>query len=259
MAKEKENDVADLGVEETDSDFYVDEEGFIVDSSVDEDEELEEEEQTEIEETEAEETEETGTEQTEKKKTPPKRKPTPAELKVIALKKENQELKKKLQEDANKQAKESLVAQYVERGHDEETAKRYAEQDIENKLIKEQLAVLKFERDNADVFAMYPEARERSQEIMEKAQAADLTAEQICRALFGDPKPDYEERAIRAAAGEYSRSVYAGATSSAERAALASIEKTLTKEERLFKRRLEQLFNEGKPISMEEFNKYRKE
>lgn len=184
-----------------------------------------------------------------KKASKGKKKLSPAEIKLIALKKENQELRRKMRDTQDKKKAASLAKKYVDEGYDEDTARRYATQDIEQDALKQEVDLLRFERKNASVFAKYPEALDDIEDIMQKAQAANMTAEQVCTALYG--RPTYDQNAIRAAKGESIYQTDNRGSSSAVRSA-ATDRSNVTKEERKLVRQIERRFNNGQPLPKEE-------
>lgn len=186
-----------------------------------------------------------------------KKKLSPAEIKLIALDKENRRLKKAMKEKSEAKQSSDLVKDYIAQGFDEETAKRYATQDIQTQRLQNEVELLRFERSNAKVFEKYPQAAENTDIIMQKAKAAGMSAEEICRGLYGSPSLEREDRALRAARGESTRSVEPARTG-AERVAQADNNKGLSASELAFKRELERRFNGGKAMPVEEFRKYRK-
>ena len=236
-------------MEDFDDDIQVDEDGnFIIDDDEPDENEEEDIEESDDEDIEADEEIESEPEQVKSAKA--KKKLSPAEIKLVALKKENQELKRKMREKQEKKEADNLVAKYVDQGYDEDTAKRYASQDVETNKIKQEVELLRFERENAKVFERYPQAAEQAEEILEKSKLSGLTVEQVCRAMFTRDMPDYEKRALKAAKGESVREVNsktAGGTQYAE-----DIRDTLTREDRAYIRAVEKAINRGKPLSKEE-------
>ncbi len=179
-----------------------------------------------------------------------KRELSPAEIKLVALKKENKALREKMRENQDKRKAETLAKKYVDEGYDEDTARRYANQDIDSDKLRREVALLRFENKNADVFERYPEALEDIDEIMHKAQAADMTAEQVCMALYG--RPTYDQNALRAARGE---SIYDSGGNRGSGSALRSAgteRDGVSRKEQSMIRQMERLFNNGKPLSKEE-------
>lgn len=244
-------DGMDVGDEDFDDGIEVDDEGnFIVtEDEPDEDEEdIEEDSEAEEEDIEDEEDESEPVKQVESAKA--KKKLSPAEVKLVALKKENQELKRKMREKQERKEAESLAEKYVNQGYDEDTAKRYATQDLETSKLKQEIELLRFERENAQVFERYPQAVENTQEIFEKSKASGLTVEQVCRALYTREMPDYEKKALKAARGESVRTVKektGGATQT-----VVDARESLTREDRAYIRAVEKAINKGKPLSKEE-------
>jgi len=73
--------------------------------------------------------------------------------------------------------------------------------------------------------------------------------------LYGEAIPAYEQRALKAARGE---SVRTTTRTTSDRVAVPAKEAAYTARERAFKRELERRFNGGKPLTAEEFSKYRR-
>lgn len=195
-----------------------------------------------------------------------KRKLTPADIKVINLKKENQkllqkqqELERQLQEKAQAREAESLQEQYVAQGYDEDTAKNMAANELRIKQIEQRQAVLDFRDTNEEVFDRYPEAKKNVADIMQKSKASGLTAEQICIALYGQSRVNPREaRASAAARGEPTRQVGTDRVSQASRSAGQQESITLTATQRREKQILERTFNKGQKMTNEEYLRYSK-
>ena len=193
-----------------------------------------------------------------------KKKLSPADIKVINLKKEKQkleqekaELQRKLQEKNQAKETENLQAQFVAQGYDEDTAKNMAANEIRIKQIELRQAVLDFRDANEDTFDKYPEAKKNVADIMQKSKASGLTAEQICMALYGQAKVNpREERASRAARGEATRVTTEDSVSRASRTGTRQEEVSLTSAQRREKRILEQTFNNGKQMTNAEYLRY---
>lgn len=191
--------------------------------------------------------------------------PTKAEIKVINLRKENQrllrekqELESRLAEKSQKQEKDTLKAALVEKGYDEETAERRADEELRIRRIEERQAILDFREENEEVFAKYPQAKQEAKRILQSVTATGMTALQVCRGLYGESaRPAHEERAIQAARGDanYSKNT-APNTAKTERSAGANSTVQLSAEDRRLKGWLERAVNNGKPMSNEEFMKY---
>lgn len=267
---ELDEDLDTSGMDE--SDLEIDEEGNFVsdlgeeietDKSADKSDEDSEDGEDETEEYKTAEPDQTEDEDEEEDEVPEvepvqkKKKLSPIEIKLIATIKENKELRRNSIAKVEAKKSAELVKSYLAEGHDEDTAKRYASQDIETQRLQTEVELLRFERNNAKVFEKYPQAAERTDDIMRKAKAAGMTAEEVCRGIYGKPVLAREERAMRAARGESTR-VVEPTGSNATRAATADTNKGLSATEIAFKRELERRFNGGKAMDLEEFRKYRK-
>ena len=133
---------------------------------------------------------------------------SPAEIKLINLKKENQLLLKKQKElEAKVEQKKAddeikaITQRFVSGGYNEETAKDLAEFEIRIRKAEQLQERLDFREKNEEVFIKYPQAKADIDLIMRKAKAADMTAEQVCRALYADSIPEHEKRALNAVKG----------------------------------------------------------
>lgn len=259
----------DDGIMELDDELELDDDGNFISGSLDDEAEPETEEpedgedadepdgeegQEEEPET-AEPDEEEPEEPEQQPKATTKRKLSPAEKKLVELKRENKRLKEAQRQKQETKQAEDLVKSYVDQGYDEDTAKRYAREDMRSSRLEQEIELLRFEKANARVFDIYPDAAENSEDIMRRAKAADMTAEQVCRALYGEAIPAYEQRALKAARGE---SVRETTRTTSDRVAVPAKEAAYTARERAFKRELERRFNGGKPLTAEEFARYRR-
>ena len=272
----EEDDVSGLQTDEDleilDTDFDFDEDGTLTVTDDDEDDDAVEEDDEQIEsDTEVEETVETEEEDTveDAKESKPKveskkRGLSPAEIKLINLKKElaqaQKELiekEKQLQVKANEQEKENLREELVKKGYDPEYAESFAESKIEIKQLKEKAAIADFKDENEDVFSKYPQARVNAATIMRNVQLTGMTAEQICIGLYGEKKvSDMETRAIKAAQGISTKEVKQETGSGyIPSATTKTAGKGLSRTEQLEKREFERVFNQGKPLTEEEYRK----
>ena len=196
-----------------------------------------------------------------------KKKLTPAEIKVINLKKENQKLQQdkerleqQMQDKRSAQEKEKLESDFVAQGYDEDTAKNMAANEVRIKQIEQRQAILDFRDNNEEVFDRYPEAKKNVADIMQKSTASGLTAEQICLALYGQgqAKPR-EERAARAVRGESTRETGTDVVSEASRFGnRPEGESSLTAGQRKEKRMLERMFNNGDKMTDAEYLRHSK-
>ena len=260
----------DEGVDEVEDTLELDDDGNFISDNLDEatadqvddeeDEEVEEgdepDDDEEQEESEPAEPDEDDEPDPEPVKPAPKHKNSPAEIKLIEQRKEIKRLKEQLKEKQDKKQAEDLVASYVEKGYDEETAKRYASEDVRSSKLEHEIKLLRFEKANARVFDRFPDAAENSEEIMRKAEAADMTAEEICYALYGNKMPAHEAKALKAARGESVRTATGQTVRKTEGTESKNVAR-FTQRELRFKQELERRFNGGKPLTAEEFSKYR--
>jgi hypothetical protein len=124
--------------------------------------------------------------------------------------------------------------------------------------IEERQAVLDFREENEEVFAKYPDAKKDAKLIMQKARAAELTAEQVCVALYGSAgRPEHETRALKAAMGEPTRETRGSEKAERTKGRSESDENIqLSASDRRLKAELERRFNKGKPITAKEYLQY---
>lgn len=143
----------------------------------------------------------------------PKRKTSKEQAAIIALKRENKRLADDIRklsaqkaEESAKQRKENIKAKYLADGYEEDVAEDNAEKEARLIRQEERLAIMEFREEHFDVLAQYPEAKADIAEIMEIANRphSRITVEQICKAMYGDPK-GYSERARAAATGRLPR------------------------------------------------------
>jgi hypothetical protein len=260
---ELSDDFSEVDVEE----LEFDDDGNLIgaddlDDDSEDDSELGEDEQDDAESLDEQEEEtESDEEEAPKAKPATKKKLTPADIKVIELKKElkkeqkeKQELAQKITAKQNAQVETDLVAKYVAQGFDEDTAKDKASMDIRLKSFEERQTLIDFREENYEVFARYPKARAYAKEIMQAANAGFLSVEEICRTKFGG-KPEREERASAAARGQSTREVADDGqrVSRADRAGKAPTAEGLTAEQRKDKAQLERVFNNGKKMTVQEY------
>lgn len=259
LAEEEEDDVS------FDEEF--DEDGNIISDDLEEEPE-EDQEQDEEADSEEEEIDESAQEEQKKepKPTVKAKQKSPAESKIVNLKKENQrlakekaDLEKKLQEKQSSDQLASLKTDYLSKGYDEDTASKYASDDLRIAQIEARQAALDFREQNEEVFAKYPQAKANAMDIMRKSQASGMTAEQICRGLYGKPEaPLHEQRAREAAKGNSTRTVKdTPDTASASRGSESvNYNEGLTSAERQEKKIFERRFNQGKELTVAEYKKY---
>ena len=134
----------------------------------------------------------------------------PSEAKIVAMKREmaeQQALIKQLKEQNSQKEQESKKEEakkkLIDEGYPEEYASKYAEQDIKLAQLIEAQEKSSFREDNEDVFAKYPEAKKDIITIMKNSKLTGMTAEQICKGLYGtDELPLHEQRAIDSVNGK---------------------------------------------------------
>jgi hypothetical protein len=206
--------------------------------------------------------EETVTEEEPVQKDEPQKKPkTREEKENIALKNKAlraseriAELEKELAETQKaKKVEDELAEQYIEEGHDEKEARKRAKNDIELENMRKQLAVLTFKEQNRLVLAKYPQADADLEKIMRLVKTGDATVEEICRGKYGN-KPEREVRAIKALTDD-SGQEQNNSVSKSIRTAQAPTRTKLTDGQLAAKRYIEKTYNNGKPITEEDFLK----
>jgi len=265
---EESPDILDGEEEDVNFPLDFDDEGAVFsDDEEDEEEPDEDQEEDEEEDSEEEEIDESAQEEEQEEKPVVKTKQkSPAESKIVNLKKENQrlakekaDLQKQLQDKQSASKLETLKTSYVEQGYDAETAAKYAKDDLRISQIEARQAALDFREQNEEVFARYPLAKANAQDIMQKATASGMTAEQICRGLYGKPElPAHEQRAREAAKGNSTRTVKdTPDTASASRnSGSLNRNDVLSPAEVKEKRALERMFNKGAELTVAEYKKY---
>ncbi len=246
-----------------DNGFDADEEELDLEADDDEDDTGDVPEDFDEEDDDEEESDEEEEEEQPKPKSKKKRTLSPADIKVIEMKKQqkrllqkNKELEAKVNQKTQQQEEEDAVSKYIAQGESEEDARKLAATDLRFKSLEQRQERLDFREANEDVFAKYPNAKREVDRIMKAAKASGMTAEQVCRGLYGGSNiPDRDIRARASANGEYSRDVNpnAGRLSNAQRTAQAVESMGLTAEERRHKTRLERIFNDGKRMSDKDF------
>lgn len=187
---------------------------------------------------------------------------SPAELKIVNQKKEMQKMKQQMAEmqakiDEKTSAKEAeeLQKKFLDEGWDEATSKTLSATEIRMKVLEQKIEASEFERSNRGILNKYPQAEDNIQTIMKNAKLTGMTVEQICTGLYGTTKqlPDYEQRVLDGAMGKPTREI-PDKTSTAKRSSETTAS-TLSREDQKYKRTLESMFNGGKPLTNEEFNK----
>lgn len=189
---------------------------------------------------------------------------TPAEIKLINLKKElakvtkrNSELEKLQQQKELDKERVSIKEKYQEKGYDEDTADVYAQNEIRMKQLEERQQIFDFREENEDVFRIYPQAKADAATIMRNSKLTGMSAEQICKGLYGEVS-ERETRAINAVKGVSSKQGKDDMATKAIKSSSAKSEDSLSQKDLKYKKFLEKKFNGGKPITVEEYKKYMK-
>lgn len=256
--------------DETDDDEYLDDFDEMAEDDTDEetDDGLEEDaldegdDSDELEDTEEEDADEEETDDIEEEPVKSKKeggKLSKAEIRLIELKKQNkqlqkdkQELEARVAEKAKASEKEALKQKFISEDYDEDVAEKMANDELRIRQLEERQAVLDFRDANDDLFAKYPQAKAQAQTIMQNIRATGMTAEQICRGLYGAPKAanEIEQRAIDSAKGNI-------ASKSARKPIQSQTKQvSLTAKELAHKARLEKAFLDGNKMSIEEYQKF---
>jgi hypothetical protein len=200
-----------------------------------------------------------------KKKDSTSRKISSAEIKIIELKKEKQklikekqDLQKALTSRQEKKAEESAISDLISKGFDEETAKQTVQTNSRFKQIEQDNAILKFMIVNDKTFMKYPEAKEHAELIKKQVDLGLMTADQVCKVMFGGNGSQTESRARDAARGYATRDVDENGNriSNVNRASVGSKSGKLTESEEKDRLKMEKLFKQK--VSVEDYIKYTK-
>lgn len=174
-----------------------------------------------------------------------------AEAKKLQL--EKAELQKKLEAKFDADATAELQKKYISAGYDEDEAKVRAKSEIEQTRLKEDMEQLKFQISNQELFRKYPKAQAELTKVMKAVQASGMTAEQVCRGLYGVQTPVQEQRAKDAVLGKLDNTDTDNGVATATRTASPKQKISLTESQIRMKQQLEKTYNKGKPISESEF------
>lgn len=184
---------------------------------------------------------------------------TKAEIRLIALKKENkqllkekQELEGRIKEKSLASEKETLKQKFIAEDYDEDVAEKMANDELRIRQLEERQALLDFRDENDSLFVKYPQAKADAKTIMHNMKATGMTAEQLCRGMYGTPKAanELERRASDGAKGNIpSKSARKPITQQSKQA-------ELTSRDLAYKARLEREFLGGDKMSTEEFQKF---
>jgi len=200
-----------------------------------------------------------------KKKDSTSRKISSAEIKIIELKKEKQrlikekqDLQKALTSRQEKKVEESAISDLISKGFDEETAKQTVQTNSRFKQIEQDNAILKFMIVNDKTFMKYPEAKEQAELIKKQVDLGLMTADQVCKVMFGGNGSQTESRARDAARGYSTRDVDENGNriSNVNRASVGSKSGKLTESEEKERLKMEKLFKQK--VSVEDYIKYTK-
>lgn len=191
-----------------------------------------------------------------------KKKLSSIEIKLINLKKENQRLANELKLKSADDSKVNLANElktleetFVKEGYDEDTAKRMSANEIRMKQLEEKTAKYDFMEQNEDVFKRYPNAKTDIVKIMNNAKLTGMTPEQICRGLYIDETPLHEQKAIKAVKGEITDT---DRKPNLNTARSSSSNENLNPSEIREKAKLERMFNNGEPLTVADYRKYKK-
>ena len=184
---------------------------------------------------------------------------TKAEIRLIALKKENkqlikekQELEGRIQEKSLATEKETIKQKLIAEDYDEDVAEKMANDELRIRQLEERQALLDFRDENDSLFVKYPQAKTDAKTIMRNMQATGMTAEQLCRGMYGTAKAanELERRASEGAKGNIpSKSARKPITQQSKQA-------ELTSRDLAYKAKLEREFLGGDKMSTEEFQKF---
>lgn len=152
-------------------------------------------------------------------------KPSKEQSAIVKLKRELKEYKDKLAQaeeartaQQSETTKEKIAKSYKDRGYDDESAMLMAERDYKLEAMEHKFAKFEFQSTNADVLAKYPQASANIDKIMKNAKATGMTAEQICRGMFGQESESPErKRAVDAVTGQLESNAASGAVAGATR------------------------------------------
>jgi len=174
----------------------------------------------------------------------------PAESKIINLKKELaakekriKELEEAKQQEETEQQKADIVKGFVAKGYDEKSAKAMTETELRLKQLEESQTELLFLKNNTELLKKYPSAKDNVLDIVKKSKLTGMTAEQICRGLYGGSAiPEHEKRATKAVSGEIETIDDVEDISNDSRTIQSDSETTMTTSERNYIRLMESRF-----------------
>lgn len=253
--KSLENDayseeVSDSTVD-TDIDSDVDDGDEFSWTASDDEDELETDDESEV---------ESETEQDEEAEAQPQQRLSKEARKIRALKneakrlqKENAELQQRVEAKSDADATAELQKKYEAAGYDEDEARSRAKDEVRQNRLEQRLEQLEFKDNNYSVFQKYPKAVADMSKVMKAVKASGMTAEQVCRGLYGEPAPETERRAREAVLGNTETNGTGDRVASATRSAKPVPKTSLTDSEIRAKRQIEKMYNGGKPMSDADF------
>lgn len=183
-----------------------------------------------------------------------------AEIRLIAQKKqikqlqrEKQELEAKMQEKAIANEKEAIKQKFISEDYDEDVAEKMANDELRIRQLEERQAMLDFRDENEELFARYPQAKKEATRIMKSMQATGMTAEQICRGMYGTVKTanEAERRALDAVKGNIQSKQAKKSPSS-----IGTNTVDLTSQQLKHKAFIERNFLDGDKMSTQEYMKF---
>lgn len=186
---------------------------------------------------------------------------SPEAIKIINLKKElaeSQRAQRELLDGQKKQQQEKDIAarqaKLEEQGYDPDTAKNMSVTEIRIAQLEERTAKFDFMEENAEVFAKFPQAKANVLTIMNNTKLTGMTAEQVCKGLYGTADvPAYEKRAMDSIKGNIPSTQ---SKPNLNNARTATATDGLSAKELAEKAFLERTFKEK--LTVEEYLKYRK-
>lgn len=198
---------------------------------------------------------------------PVKKKPSNKEqAKIVELKRELKEERERRvkaeavsQATAHAEALENLVSKYTGEGYDEDTAKRYATQDIKMQQIERQLAISNFKAENAELFGMYPEAKQDVDKILRTMDTTGWTAKQVCRGLYEEVSNPVKDRAKKAVSGTLERKPANNSVSNATRTSGSTSAIALTQAQKTAKKNFERMFPNLGELSAKDYLKLKEQ
>jgi len=179
---------------------------------------------------------------------------------LIELKRENKAMAARLKEldaaEAKKQQEAqvaTLTQQYIAKGYDEDVAADSATRDVRLNSLESKLERQEFREANDEIFTQYPQAKKDIDVIMKKCKAAEMTAEEVCRGLYGvEPAADRRARESFTGSGKAKDSDFKVANAN-RTAAKPEGNVGLSPDQAAKKAYYERTFRDGKPMSNKEW------